>query len=165
MRIALLALLLTVAGALPSAAQVQVVRQGDENPVLTIAKATFWGGVTGLLLGGAAALVAEENEDDYIRWFFVGGTFGGFGFGVYHVMTRDNPSSSLRSLDGDMDLVLVPTSRPWSSTFLLGETVGVSGPQTPGRTITLREGLGPIRVLPPADLTSGTCRSPRPWSE
>ena len=106
-------LILLIIGLLISArgvsAQVSVIREGDENPVLTIAKSTFWGGMTGLILGGAVALVVENNEDDVVKWFFVGGVFGGFGFGVYHVMNRERPSSGLIQMDGDRLALAFPT--------------------------------------------------------
>lgn len=84
---------------LQATADVDVIRAGAENPAVTVAKSTFWGGVTGLILGGAVALVADKNEDDIIKWFFVGGVFAGFGYGVYHVTTREEPTSSLLRID------------------------------------------------------------------
>ena len=82
-----------------SKAQVTVVREGSENPVLTVAKSIFWGGVAGLMLGGATALVVDDNKSDVVKWFFVGGTFAGFGFGVYHVLNRERPSSAMFRID------------------------------------------------------------------
>lgn len=100
--IVLVAAVLAIAlGATRVTAQVRVIRVGEENPVKTIAKSTFWGGVTGLALGAAVALVAEKDEEDIIKWFFVGGVFGGFAFGVYHVLTREPPSTGLIDIDED----------------------------------------------------------------
>jgi hypothetical protein len=82
-------------------AQVQVVRGGEENPVVTIAKSTLYGAGAGLLLGFAAALVVENNEGEIIKWSFVGGTFGGFLFGVYHAATRPKPTASLLKIQPD----------------------------------------------------------------
>jgi hypothetical protein len=76
-------------------AQVTVVREGDENPMLTVAKSTFWGSVTGLLIGGAIALVVEDNKGDQVKWGFVVGTIGGCAFGFYHVFTREPPTTGL----------------------------------------------------------------------
>jgi hypothetical protein len=47
------------------------------------------------------ALVAEENEENIVKWFFVGGVFGGFAYGIYHVATRPEPSSALLEFDED----------------------------------------------------------------
>jgi hypothetical protein len=80
-------------------ADVDVVRLGAENPAVTIAKSTFWGGVTGLILGGAVALVVDDDQEDIIKWFLVGGVFAGFGYGVYHVATREAPTSSLLRIE------------------------------------------------------------------
>ena len=101
MRVMILAVLLCVTTVVASSAQVTIHREGEENPVVTIAKSVMWGGLAGLVLGGAVALVAEKNEDDIIKWFFVGGTFGGLGFGIYHVSTREKASSALLQLDGE----------------------------------------------------------------
>ena len=51
--------------------------------------------------GGVTALVVDDNEGDVIKWFLVGGTFAGFGFGVYHVLTRPEPTGALLEMDGD----------------------------------------------------------------
>ncbi len=101
MRIAIATLVLCLIAVSVTCAQVSVERHGEENPVITIAKATFWGGVTGVVLGLAVALVAQENEENIVRWFFVGGVFGGFGYGIYHVATREKPSTALLQLDGE----------------------------------------------------------------
>jgi hypothetical protein len=101
MRVVVVALLLCAVTAVASNAQVTVEREGDENPVMTIAKSVLWGGLAGVVLGGAVALVAEQNEEDIVKWFFVGGTFAGLGYGIYHVSTREKPSSALLRIDGD----------------------------------------------------------------
>jgi hypothetical protein len=101
MRVVVAALLLCMAAAVASSAQVKVERIGEENPMITIAKSVLWGGLAGLVLGGAVALVAEKNEDNIVKWFFVGGTFTGLGYGIYHVATREKPSTALLRIDGD----------------------------------------------------------------
>ena len=78
-----------------SEAQVQVSRQGEENPVLTVSKSIVYGGLAGLVLGGAVALAAQENEGEIMRWSFVAGTFVGFGAGVWHVTHRAQPSAAM----------------------------------------------------------------------
>lgn len=77
----------------PSSAQVTVTRSGSENPMKEIATSTIYGGLAGLVLGGATALAVEENEDSIVKWFFVGGTFFGFGYGIYHVSSRPEPQA------------------------------------------------------------------------
>jgi hypothetical protein len=89
--LALLGLLLfALAG--PAAAQVTEIRQGEENPVVSIFKSTIYGGLAGLVLGGAIELIDDDDSNtDELKWGFVAGTFFGFGFGVYHVLTRPEP--------------------------------------------------------------------------
>ena len=103
--IVIIAVLTTVS----ARADVEVRRYGEENPMLTIAKSTVWGGLAGLILGAAVALVAEDNEDDIIKWFFVGGVFVGFGVGVYHVATRPKPTSSFLEIEDGGLALRVPT--------------------------------------------------------
>ncbi|MBM3320903.1 MAG: hypothetical protein FJY73_09535 [Candidatus Eisenbacteria bacterium] len=93
----LLVLLAVLLGGAPgeSAAQVVVTRQGDENPAISITKSIFWGGLGGLILGSAIALVAEEDEGDIIKWSFVGGTFAGLAVGIWHVTRRPEPEGAL----------------------------------------------------------------------
>ena len=107
----LIVLVIMLVTVVESRADVEVRRYGEENPMITIAKSTFWGGVAGLVLGGAVALVAGENEDDIVKWFFVGGVFTGFGVGLYHVATRPKPTSSLLEINGDGLAVNLPSIR------------------------------------------------------
>jgi hypothetical protein len=73
-----------------------IQRQGSENPVTEVAKSTVFGALAGLALGGAVALVANgDNDGDIVKWSFVGGTFLGFGYGVYHVATRPKTTALL----------------------------------------------------------------------
>jgi hypothetical protein len=109
MRIAVLLFVLLAFFAVNTRADVDVLRLGEENPVLTIAKATFWGGVAGALVGGALALIADDNHWDYIKWGIAGGVLGGCAFGVYHVMTRPSAKSSLLETDGDGLALNLPT--------------------------------------------------------
>ncbi len=62
MRVAAIVLVLCVVTVMTAGAQVTVVRQGEENAFLTIAKSTAWGGLGGLVLGGAVALIADDNQ-------------------------------------------------------------------------------------------------------
>jgi len=76
-------------------AQVTVVRGGNENPMISVAKSTFYGALTGLLVGGALVLATKADNGDIMRWSFVGGVFGGLAIGLYHVANRPGPSNSI----------------------------------------------------------------------
>ena len=80
-------------------AQVTFIRGSHENPVISIAKSTLYGGATGILLGLALTLVVDESTGDILKWSFVGGTFGGFLYGIYHVSTRPQPTAALLQFD------------------------------------------------------------------
>ncbi|MFH1278291.1 MAG: hypothetical protein ABIK65_07925 [Candidatus Eisenbacteria bacterium] len=82
-------------------AQVVVNRQGDENPAISVTKSILWGGLGGLILGGAIALVADDNEGEIVKWSFVGGTFGGLALGLWHVTHRPEPPQALLEADQD----------------------------------------------------------------
>lgn len=101
MRVAIIVICLLCLADAGASADVEVRRYGAENPMVTIAKSMFWGGLGGLLLGGAVALIADDNKEDYVKWGFVGGVFVGLGVGIYHVVTRPQPTSSLIRTDGD----------------------------------------------------------------
>ena len=92
-----------------SQAQVQVVRGGAENPVVTIGKSTLYGAGTGLLLGLALSLVVDEDTGDIMKWSFVGGTFGGFAIGMYHVANRPQPTAAMLQFNsGGLAKVAIP---------------------------------------------------------
>jgi hypothetical protein len=97
-KVVFLALMIAFCGTFRSEAQaqVQVIRGGNENPMIAIAKSTIYGAGTGLLLGLALTLVVDEDTGDILKWSFVSGTFVGFGVGVYHVANRPQPSSALQ---------------------------------------------------------------------
>lgn len=82
--------------------------QNADDPVRTIAKSTFWGGVTGLALGGAVALVSDGDETDIITWGLVIGVFSGFGFGVYHVLSNQHRSYGLLEYNSGMLSLRIP---------------------------------------------------------
>jgi hypothetical protein len=105
--IALLLLLLILAPR-DAGAQVVISREGAENPAVSITKSIFWGGLGGLILGGAIALVAEDNEGDIIKWSFVGGTAAGLAVGIWHVATRPQPSSALLDVGPEKTRVALP---------------------------------------------------------
>lgn len=96
-------------------AAVNIERQGAENPVLEVAKSTVFGALGRLVLGGAIALVSNSNDNDgdIIRWSVVGGTFLGFGYGIYHVATRPNTTALLEFQGGRPSLhAALPVPEP-----------------------------------------------------
>jgi hypothetical protein len=101
MRYLILVLLALALFAGDARSDVDVIRRGEENPMLTVAKSTFWGAMTGLVLGGAIALVAQDNEEDILRWSIAAGTFVGFAVGIYHVATRPSATNSLIQMGGN----------------------------------------------------------------
>jgi len=107
---------LAVCAVTPAArAAVNVERRGSENPVVEVAKATIWGGLGGLVVGGALALVSDsnDNDDDLVRWSFVTGTFVGLGFGIYHVANRPQATALLEFQDGSPSLhAALPVPEP-----------------------------------------------------
>jgi hypothetical protein len=89
-----------------SSGSVSISRTGAENPVLEVAKSTYWGAVAGLVLGGAVSLAKEKHTLAPLRWGIAIGAFGGFGAGVYFVANRPVPSAMFEFRDG----VLVPVA-------------------------------------------------------
>ena len=91
----------------------------------TVAVSTFYGALTGVILGGATVLVVDDNKDETFKWFFVGGTFFGFAYGVYHVSTRPEPRGLLDVSSAGLS-VGVPSAR-----------MRLDHPDAPSATITL----------------------------
>ena len=93
----LLATVLVSLSLLAGTADAQIIenRQGDANPMVSVFKSTIYGGLAGLVLGLAIELVDEDSDGDAVKWGFVGGTFFGFGYGIYHVANRPGPSGAL----------------------------------------------------------------------
>jgi len=112
----LMLVILTLATLAPAAqAAVNIERQGAENPVLEVAKSTVWGGLGGLVLGGAIALIDTESSSggDVVRWCFVGGTLVGFGYGIYHVSHRPQATALLEFQGGAPSLhAALPVAEP-----------------------------------------------------
>jgi hypothetical protein len=78
-------------------ADINEERQGEANPSAVIFHATLFGAGTGLLLGGAYALVENSsNRDtwDTLRWSVAGGTVLGFVVGLVYVTTRSGPNDA-----------------------------------------------------------------------
>lgn len=102
---ALLCACLFVQVAAPAAhASVNVERQGDENPVKEVAKSIIYGGLAGLLVGGAAAWATDgnDNDEEIVRWGFVGGVAVGLGVGLWWVTRRPQPTAALELKDGTL---------------------------------------------------------------
>jgi hypothetical protein len=82
-------------------AQVVEERESDSNPATAIFKATLAGAGTGLLLGGAYALIESDGADeteDILKWGVAGGAIAGAAVGVVYVLLRSQP-------EGDADVV------------------------------------------------------------
>ena len=85
-----------------SSGSVSIQRTGNENPMVEVARSTFWGAVTGLVVGGAITLADDQHSSTPIRWGIVLGTFAGLGAGIYYVANRPIPSSLLELRDGHL---------------------------------------------------------------
>jgi hypothetical protein len=96
----LVACLAMLAGSVaPAAAAVNVERRSDENPMIEVARSTLYGGLAGLMVGGAIALIDEDDDNgDIVKWGFVTGTFVGLGMGLW--WTSQRPSAALLEFDG-----------------------------------------------------------------
>ena len=79
---------------------VTVERSSDENPVMEVARATFWGAAAGSVVGLAVAAMQNDNPSAALRWGFAMGTFTGLATGTYWVMQRPAPASFLELRDG-----------------------------------------------------------------
>lgn len=90
-------------------AQVRVERHGAENPMVEVFKSTIYGGLAGLLVGGAIEWASEDSNGDAVKWGFITGTFVGLGFGLYWVSTRPQPKAALEWEGGELHLNAGPT--------------------------------------------------------
>lgn len=82
--------------------------RADDNPMLQVFKSTIYGGLAGLTVGGAIALVSEDDNGEPLKWGFVAGTFLGLGYGLYWVTSRSQPRAMLEVREGDVHLCAVP---------------------------------------------------------
>ena len=106
---------LTISALVPTADAARIIeRQSDENPVKEVAKSTLYGFLGGVALGSAIALADNgDNGDEIMRWSIVGGTFIGFGYGIYHVSTRPKSTALLDFREGRASLhAALPEPRP-----------------------------------------------------
>ena len=107
----LLAILMTTNSSL--FAQVIEARKGEANPIVTIAKATFYGTLTGGLIGLVSLLVVEENKGDMLKWSIVGGTAFGFLGGIVYVASRPSAAgggASLLNINKNLASLSVPNT-------------------------------------------------------
>jgi hypothetical protein len=105
----LLILAMTAGIGAPAAAAVNVERSGSENPMVEVARSTIYGGLTGLVLGGAIAWARDgDNGYNIVRWGFVAGSFFGFGYGLYHVSSRPT-ARALLEIEGGTPRLEVPS--------------------------------------------------------
>ena len=121
----LVAALACAAAPPPVHAAVNVERQGAENPMVEVARSTIYGGLAGLMLGGAFALIDDSHSDaDALKWGFAAGTFVGFGVGIISVLRRPEPTGLLNVEAGRAHLALVPP-RPTASGTLALDLVSI----------------------------------------
>jgi hypothetical protein len=81
---------------------VEISRNGSENPMVEIARSVMWGAVAGFIVGGAIALAAKDDSGESLRWGIVIGTGAGLAAGVYFVSHRPQPTSMLELHDGHL---------------------------------------------------------------
>jgi len=128
MKIVTLLLLAAFAGLtqpVPARAGVNVERQGAENPMVEVARSTIYGGVAGLMIGGAIALIDDSHDDaSVLKWGFAGGTFLGFGVGLVSVLTRPEPTGLIDIEKGRAHLAFAPP-RPTRSGGLALDVVAI----------------------------------------
>ena len=89
-----------------SAQVIEEREQGDSNPGKSIFRTTLYGAGTGLVLGGAYALI-EDDEDtstvDCLKWGTAIGAATGLVIGIVYVVARPEPKGDIESVDEDDD--------------------------------------------------------------
>lgn len=94
-------------------AQVVDARDSEANPASVLFRATLYGAGTGLALGGAYALVNDDDDPgtgtgEILRWGVAGGAAAGFLVGLVYLATRSQPEGEfgeeamLQIEDGDL---------------------------------------------------------------
>ena len=82
-------------------AAVNIERSSQENPVVEVSRSVIYGGLAGLVIGSAFALVSDgSNDSDIVKWCFVGGTMVGLAAGVYFVSNRPQPDAMIEFGEG-----------------------------------------------------------------
>ena len=74
--------------------------RAEDSPMRAVFKSTLFGGLVGLALGGAVELVSDGADGDAWKWGLAGGTFFGFGYGLWHETRKAGSQGFLR---GDAD--------------------------------------------------------------
>lgn len=82
-------------------AQVVERRESEANPAAVIFRATLFGAGTGLVLGGAYALVesGDTSTGDILKWGVAGGAAAGAVIGLIYWATRSQPEGSAEEID------------------------------------------------------------------
>lgn len=98
---------IALACVLQSHASAQVVEQREEkNPGGIIFKSILYGAGSGLLLGGAYALI-EDDEDidtaDCLKWGAAIGAGGGLAIGLIYLATRPEPKGDVEEIGATRD--------------------------------------------------------------
>jgi len=76
-------------------AQVVEGRDAEANPASVIFRSTLYGAGTGLVLGGAYILVADDADTgDVLRWSTAGGAAAGVLIGLAYLATRSEPENA-----------------------------------------------------------------------
>ena len=104
---AVLALVLIVSAQDSLRAQVVETRESESNPVVTVFRGTLYGAGTGLVLGGAYALVASDGADetkDILKWGVAGGAIAGAAIGLVYAVTRSEPEGEADVIGADPDV-------------------------------------------------------------
>lgn len=94
----MLAVLIVLVGQSGTRAQVVEEREGQSNPAGVVFKSVLYGVGTGLLIGGAYALVEDDDDvdtEDILKWSAAIGAAGGAGVGLIYVATRPEPKGDV----------------------------------------------------------------------
>jgi hypothetical protein len=93
-------------------AQVIETRESEGNPVVTVFKGSLYGAGTGLVLGGAWALLESDSRgetEDILKWSVGVGALTGAAVGALYLLFRENP-------DDDGAAVVVPAPAAFDAT-------------------------------------------------
>jgi hypothetical protein len=122
---------------LQSAASAQVIetREGDSNPGKVLFLSTLYGAGTGLVLGGAYALVDDDDDPgtgDILQWGVAAGAATGLVVGLIYCATRSEPQGTaeevgLLRMNGSDVGVSVPTVRASPAARSVGLTLMTVG--------------------------------------
>jgi hypothetical protein len=115
-------------------AQVVETRESESNPVVTGFRGSLSGAGTGLVLGGAWALLESDSQDetlDILKWGTASGAIAGATVGLLYVLFRSQPQgdadvvapAAFNAADGRVD-VGVPTLLASRRVDITGESRG-----------------------------------------